>query len=689
MDTVKTIPDATRPGHRKFSKPPVKVACLACRNLRIRCDGLKRCGNCVARETPCCYVPSKRGGPRIRKRKRALTPLSGSMDTSLNSRSTEEIEVDVLGMQGSDSGPPSQMSLPQEEEDEVWLGQLFTLGAPGAGLRSIESSVSEIEQIFDEIFAEDSVRIPSEVEAETEVVELDLLQVYASDEDILDAYYVFIHLYSPLLPPPERLPVRNKPVYSASTYRPSSPLALAVCAILALIPHPDVRQPSKAECVKLRRETAHSYAQAALEAVEADLELLDSASDPSRALSEEVAQCTREPFHAKVPVGLEAVLALVLLSSYEYAQRGNIQKMCNRAGQALTAAMSMSLHETVEEDGFAEARRRAWWMTYMTVCQGSIVSGMPPVINVYDPRFVTPYPKGWKLLIEAQQTILEATTFVHDLNLTIKSQYNAPWIAKRMMDLDSQITYLLHPCRASSPSIARFPPIPTDSPETIALQSMKYIAEIKLHSARIKTHRFCAFQDIAIFRRRHCDLHATSTSTSTSSGTSTTSTNTSSPTCCSLPLALPQAQAQPQPQPRRMSFPFSGHVSSKVCLHAALNITNLLDHLPYPNPSNEIPLTRPPYLSRQSRVEIPRTMPSFACCAMQASYAMMMLGVKARASAEGTGPGPGPGKSLEGFVEELRQNLRGVWKVLGNYAIAFEAVGGMRDEIGQSMGCLE
>jgi hypothetical protein len=62
-------------------------------------------------------------------------------------------------------------------------------------------------------------------------------------------------------------------------------------------------------------------------------------------------------------VNLESVLSLILLSVYEYAQRGNMAKMRNRAGQALTAAMSMSLHEALEGDEFAEARRRAWWMT--------------------------------------------------------------------------------------------------------------------------------------------------------------------------------------------------------------------------------------------------------------------------------------------------------------------------------------
>lgn len=184
-----------------------------------------------------------------------------------------------------------------------------------------------------------------------------------SDWRRLDAYYVFIHLYYPILPPPERLPVCNRPLSERSPFRPSSPLSLAISAILALIPHPEVKQPSRSEYVKLRRDLAHSFAQSALEAVETDLELLDSSVDPSKALSDGAPQYQRKEFHSKVPVCLEAVLALVVLSVYEYAQRGNINKMCNRAGQALTAAMSMSLHEMVDEDEYSEARRRAWWIT--------------------------------------------------------------------------------------------------------------------------------------------------------------------------------------------------------------------------------------------------------------------------------------------------------------------------------------
>ncbi|RDK36589.1 C6 finger domain protein [Aspergillus phoenicis ATCC 13157] len=667
MGSPKTFLDVSRPGHRRFCKPPVKVACLSCRTLRVRCDGQERCSNCVAKDTICCYVPSKRGGPRNcqnRKRKRASTPPTTVSDAPDEGYQTQKKGSPIV------EGPPSS------SDDDGWFNQLLSLGAPGAGLRSVESSVTEMEQIFDSIFMVDE---PPMVPEPT-VPPPDLLQTYASDEDILDAYYVFIHLYYPILPPPERVPVYNRPLSERSPFRPSSPLSLAISAILALIPHPEVKQPSRSEYVKLRRDLAHSFAQSALEAVETDLELLDSSVDPSKALSDGAPQYQRRGFHSKVPVCLEAVLALVLLSVYEYAQRGNINKMCNRAGQALTAAMSMSLHEMVDEDEYSEARRRAWWITYLTVCQGSIVSGMPPAINPYDPRFVTPIPEGWKLLIEAQQTILEATTFVHDLDLTTKSHFNASWVPQRMTELDNQITCLLHPCRVSIHDSTKKSPVTSqDSPDVVALHTIRHIAEIKLHSARIKTHRFCAFQDIPVFRKRHCDLDAAA-----------------GPRCCRVQAAEDSRPPTSSPdsflssvlsEPAAIDFPFSAHASSKICLHAALNIVSLLDSLPYPNPTNEIPLTRPPYLSRNSRVEIPRMMPTFACCAMQSSYAMIMLCLKARAMREPVGNDLTTlsSRSLGGFLDELRQSLRQVSKALGNYAIAFEALNGMRDEIAHSV----
>lgn len=81
-------------------------------------------------------------------------------------------------------------------------------------------------------------------------------------------------------------------------------------------------------------------------------------------------------------------------------------------------------------------------------------------------------------------------------------------------------------------------------------------------------------------------------------------------------------------------------------------------------------------------------MPTFACCAMQSGYALLMLCFKARAFHKYSGvdgssstPSAGTGtgtSSLTGFLNELQQSLRLVVKCLANYSIAFEALQGMR-----------
>lgn len=146
----------------------------------------------------------------------------------------------------------------------------------------------------------------------------------------------------------------------------------------------------------------------AADSVEADCELKSSSTDPSQALCGERPSINREPFHPQAPVELENLLALLILSTYEYVQRGNLLKMRYRAGQALTIALDMSLH-TLREDHseFAEARRRAWWMTvcptfmknvawfanlflqYYCVLQGSIVSTTVSIPITYPSQIQT------------------------------------------------------------------------------------------------------------------------------------------------------------------------------------------------------------------------------------------------------------------------------------------------------------
>lgn len=151
---------------------------------------------------------------------------------------------------------------------------------------------------------------------------------------------------------------RNAFVHGTSfepPYRPRSPLSLAISSILALVPHPEDSDPSSEESIALRRTYSHTFAQMANLNIEADCERDTLSRSPLT---------TREPFHAYVPIDLEKILALLVLSIYEYTQRGNLTKMRYRAGQALTMALDMGIHSLGEENTkFAEAQRRAWWMT--------------------------------------------------------------------------------------------------------------------------------------------------------------------------------------------------------------------------------------------------------------------------------------------------------------------------------------
>jgi hypothetical protein len=146
-------------------------------------------------------------------------------------------------------------------------------------------------------------------------------------------------------------------------YRPRSPLSLAISAILALIPHPDDPEPSSAASVLQRRTYAHTFAQLANSIIETECDLELSSTDPGQALSSARPSVNRERLHPMTPEDLETLLALLILSVYEYSQRGNLLKMRYRAGQALALALDKSLHSCMDNDEFSEARRRAWWMT--------------------------------------------------------------------------------------------------------------------------------------------------------------------------------------------------------------------------------------------------------------------------------------------------------------------------------------
>ncbi|KAI1131305.1 C6 zinc finger domain-containing protein [Nemania abortiva] len=655
------------PTRKKFAVPPVKIACLSCRASRTRCNGEHPCASCVTKDRDCVYKPSRRGGPRIRKKSRPLSDYH-ELATAL---------------------PPKTEELPQNGLlVEEYIG-------PGAGLKSLMDVYQDSDAIYDHLFQ-------SPVEDLSFNVHVPVARSYGNDDRaILNAYYIWIHPYFPILPPPEQVPTLDQPFalsenQSEGFQEPLSAISLSISAILALIPCPLDPNPSSEGSIRWRRTYSQFLAKAALESIENEHERPESSVEPSRALDDSDDEMFREKFHSQVPLELESIIALDLLSVYEYAQRGNLKKMRARAGAALVAAMSLFLHKISDvEDEYSEARRRVWWMTYICVCQGSIVSNTPPTFEIFSSSYTAKYPtiqadpQAWPTFVRAQQAILAATQFVIDFNKVRKAGADMTRIYNRMRELEALLEPLITQTESWPANYLLTQPV--DRSEAVLANALRCMARIKLNSARIKVHRYCAFFDIAVFTSKHCDLASLPKMEPDSSEPQRLqaccmTTLHSPPSACSHSTGSlsPGTSDSPSPQvisyeqPTLPEFPFSRHESSRICLKAALNIAASFDAMPYPNPTGEYCET-PIYLGSRSTFITPRTMPSFACCAMQCSYALLM--VKDRI--ETIYPRSNGSNSIlvDNLRDRLQQGLLSVLATLENYATAFEALGGMRDQI--------
>lgn len=195
-----------------------------------------------------------------------------------------------------------------------------------------------------------------------------LIYIAAFGPTRINAYYIFIHRYFPCLPPPAETPHEDRyetiGVHSSFAnasimpHWPTSALALAIAAILVLIP-PDKRLDTMEEedVITLRGSFADLYARSALRSLEDSLDTSDHVG---------MADNPRSALHPAIPRRIEPVLALELLSLYECCQRGNIPRMRIRANQALTTAMDLSLHIGTTTSLYSDAQRRCWWATVCT-----------------------------------------------------------------------------------------------------------------------------------------------------------------------------------------------------------------------------------------------------------------------------------------------------------------------------------
>lgn len=209
-------------------------------------------------------------------------------------------------------------------------------------------------------------------------------------------------------------------------------------------------------------------------------------------------------------------------------------------------------------------------------------------------------------------------------------------------------------------------------------------------SAQIKVHRFRAFSDLPIFLKKHCNLTSRNPNNEMPSNTSKNSKSQSGIANIGCSCSLEPFQQAPsdysssssqasdiQQYPFMQGFPYSIQHSAKTCLRASLLISRMFYSLPLPQPLLDECQTQQGLHMLPN--QLPRTMPSFACCLMQGSYAMLMIYLKARREKltpkSGNDDTPNPSDRL---IEEIRKGLERIIATVTNYAIAFEALDGMR-----------
>ncbi|KAK6609209.1 C6 zinc finger domain-containing protein, partial [Botrytis cinerea] len=428
---------------------------------------------------------------------------------------------------------------------------------------------------------------------------------------------------------------------------------------------------------------AQVFAQLAIDGVEIENEMIESIVDPGEALSAQEMQIYRRQIHPQVRLEAESTIALLLLCTYEYSQRGNISKMRKRCGQALVSAMDLGLHSKDKEDyPYAESDRRVWWMTYVCVCQGSILSCMAPSILLCDPRFTTPLPTfgsdsdAWDVFLEAQRVIATATQFVIDLESSLKSESHDLKLWETMAGLERTIEPLVQ--NAEKWSYGNVDDM--EPSESVVAKSLRMMTRIKLNSARIKIHRYCAFSDMPVFTKKHCDLSSTP-SAGQNPGTACGCSNNLQQATATLALS-PGILNSPIPDDISVFdspiLPFSGRFSSKVCMQSAFNIAQSFRALPLPRPSDP---RNASYWNSTRQTNLPRMMPIFACCSMQASYSMIMLCHKTLAIKQASSFEDGLRRRTDKLLFQLHEGIRMILDALENYSTANEALKGMRDQI--------
>ncbi|UKZ78299.1 hypothetical protein TrVFT333_006035 [Trichoderma virens FT-333] len=314
----------------------------------------------------------------------------------------------------------------------------------------------------------------------------------------------------------------------------------------------------------------------------------------------------------------------------------------------------MSLHRMgLENDAFSEAKRRTWWMTYFCAHICSVVR-QSACLNVDDDsQFTTPYPRlesdpeAWLIFLEALRIGVASVKFTSSYSEYLHSHADMSSIFEQMKILDKWVVQVSARAENYVPVSSSMELEPAY--ESTTAEVMRRLARIRLSSTRIRLHRLQAFSDTPLFSENHCDL--TTPNNLNASASTASDTGASMGTYSML-----------------QSPPFTYDQSTEICVASALTIARQLQRLPIPRISGG--------------VIGPRAMPTCTCCAMQASYVLLMQFYKLHATPHAPRISAGDlSVDTERLIDELRHGLEDIIATMNNFATSFEAIAGMRDEI--------
>lgn len=109
---------------------------------------------------------------------------------------------------------------------------------------------------------------------------------------------------------------------------------------------------------------------------------------------------------------------------------------------------------------------------------------------------------------------------------------------------------------------------------------------------------------------------------------------------------------------------FTPDQSAAICVESALTISRQLQNLPTPN-------------ADYAGNVLSCTMPTTSCCAMQASYALLMQFCRLRVMSQIPAAPANSKTSPERLIEELRHGLDGIIAAMEGFAGVFQAISGM------------